>query len=136
MERPARETPEAPLDEGEPAAVAGALQRTLHALGDLDLNDLEAVRPGHEALADQLHTQAGGDRLLRDLSYDSALLYFRLLNSACLHILHFFTQRSTFAARTLVEQSRQLGASCRAAAKRCTTPPCPCSSNAGTANAN
>ena len=31
-----------------------------------------------------------------------------LLQTACLHILHFFTQRSTFVARTLVEQSRQL----------------------------
>ncbi|MEU8989619.1 hypothetical protein AB0C98_24835 [Streptomyces sp. NPDC048558] len=104
--RAARETREASLDEGELAAVAGALQRTLHALGDLDLDDVEAVRLGHEALAEQLHTQAGGDRLLRDLSYDSTFLYFRLLNSSCLHILHFFTQRSTFVPRTLVEQSR------------------------------
>ncbi|WP_406198958.1 NACHT domain-containing protein [Streptomyces sp. NBC_01017] len=108
VERAARETREAPLDEGELAAVAGALQRTLHALGDLDLDDVEAVRLGYEALAEQLHTQAGGDRLVRDLSYDSTFLYFRLLNSSCLHILHFFTQRSTFVPRTLVEQSRQL----------------------------
>ncbi|WP_228044382.1 NACHT domain-containing protein [Streptomyces ferrugineus] len=108
VERAARETREAPLDEGELEAVADALQRTLHALGDLDLDDLEAVRLGYEALADRLYRQAGGDRLLRDLSYDSTFLYFHLLNSSCLHILHFFTQRSTFVARTLVEQSRQL----------------------------
>ncbi|MGI5410289.1 NACHT domain-containing protein [Streptomyces chartreusis] len=108
VERAARETREAPLDEAELDAVAWALLRTLHSLGDLDLDDLEAVRLGHEALADKLYTQAGGDRLLRDLSYDSTFLYFHLLNSACVHILHFFTQRSTFVARTLVEQSRQL----------------------------
>lgn len=46
VERAARETREAPLDEGELAAVAGALQRTLRALGDLDLDDVEAVRLG------------------------------------------------------------------------------------------
>ncbi|WP_327593958.1 NACHT domain-containing protein [Streptomyces chartreusis] len=108
VERAARETREAPLDEAELEAVAWALLRTLHSLGDLDLDDLEAVRLGHEALADKLYTEAGGDRLLRDLSYDSTFLYFHLLNSACVHILHFFTQRSTFVARTLVEQSRQL----------------------------
>lgn len=38
----------------------------------------------------------------------STHLYFRLLHSAYLHILHFFTQRSTFVAHTLVKQSRQL----------------------------
>ncbi|MCZ4608116.1 NACHT domain-containing protein [Streptomyces sp. Lzd4kr] len=108
VERAARETREAPLDEAELEAVAWALLRTLHSLGDLDLDDLEAVRLGYEELADKLYTQAGGDRLLRDLSYDSTFLYFHLLNSACVHILHFFTQRSTFVARTLVEQSRQL----------------------------
>ncbi|MEV8434638.1 NACHT domain-containing protein [Streptomyces chartreusis] len=108
VERAARETREAPLDEAELEAVAWALLRTLHSLGDLDLDDLEAVRLGYEALADKLHTEAGGDRLLRDLSHDSTFLYFHLLNSACVHILHFFTQRSTFVARTLVEQSRQL----------------------------
>lgn len=108
VERAARETRETALDEGELEAVARALLRTLHALGDLDLDDLQAVRLGYEALADKLYTQAGGNRLLRDLSYDSTFLYFHLLNSAGVHILHFFTQRSTFVARTLVEQSRQL----------------------------
>ncbi|MFF6984209.1 hypothetical protein ACFZAV_42605 [Streptomyces sp. NPDC008343] len=47
VERAAHETREAPLDKGEPAAVAGAWQRTLHALGDLDLDDVEAVRLGY-----------------------------------------------------------------------------------------
>ncbi|MEY9993284.1 hypothetical protein ABIE67_005316 [Streptomyces sp. V4I8] len=39
VERAARETRGAPIDEGELAAVATALERTLHALGDLDLDD-------------------------------------------------------------------------------------------------
>ncbi|MFF4259451.1 NACHT domain-containing protein [Streptomyces sp. NPDC001663] len=108
VERAARETREAPLEPGELEAVAAALERTLYALGDLDLDDMEAVRLGYEALADRLFAEAGGDDLLRLLSYDSTFLYFHLLNSACLHILHFFTQRSAFVARTLVEQSRRL----------------------------
>ncbi|MDH6214552.1 NACHT domain-containing protein [Streptomyces pseudovenezuelae] len=108
VDRAARETREAPLDAAELAAVADALRRTLLALGDLDLDDMQAVRLGYEALADRLFAEAGGDDLLRLLSYDSTFLYFHLLNSACLHILHFFTQRSAFVARTLVEQSRRL----------------------------
>lgn len=63
VERAARGPREAPLDEGEPEAVAWALLRTLHSLGDPDLDDLEAVRLGHEAPADKRYAQAGGDRL-------------------------------------------------------------------------
>lgn len=94
--------------EAEPEAVSDALVRTLHALGDLDLDDLQAVRLGHKALAEKLYTQAGGHAFVRHLGEDSAALYSQLLDTACLHILHFFTQRSAFVARTLVEQSRQL----------------------------
>lgn len=108
VERAAQETREARLEPGELEAVAHALHRTLYALGELDLDDMQAVRLGYEALADRLFAEAGGDELLRLLSYDSTFLYFHLLNSACLHILHFFTQRSAFVARTLVEQSRRL----------------------------
>nr|WP_173265000.1 NACHT domain-containing protein [Streptomyces pacificus] len=108
VDRAVQETGEAPIGEGESAAVARALERTLTALGDLDMDDVQAVRLGHEALADSLHAEAGGDELLLHLSRDSELLYFRLLTGACLHILHFFTQRSTFVPRTLVEQSQRL----------------------------
>nr|WP_307813976.1 NACHT domain-containing protein [Streptomyces sp. N35] len=93
---------------GELDAVADALERTLCGLGDLDLDDVQAVALGHQALARRLHDAAGGDQLVRWLSQAAEDLYARLLDSACLHILHFFTQRSPFVARTLVEHSRQL----------------------------
>ncbi|NGO78706.1 NACHT domain-containing protein [Streptomyces sp. YC504] len=89
-------------------AVADALTRTLYALGDLDLDDVHAVGLGPQALARRLHDEAGGDENVKWLSQAAEDLYARLLDSACLNILHFFTQRSPFVARTLVEQSRQL----------------------------
>ncbi|UQT57166.1 NACHT domain-containing protein [Streptomyces durmitorensis] len=104
----AGETREPPTGSIETEAVADALERTLYALADLDLSDVEAVRLGQGPLATKLYDQAGGSRLTRPLSQNSASLYIRLLDSACLHILHFLTQRSTFIARSLVEQSRQL----------------------------
>ncbi|MBC2903913.1 NACHT domain-containing protein [Streptomyces sp. PSKA01] len=107
--RAARETRESPLDDTELEAVTDALELTLYALGNLELDDVQAVRLGHEALATTLYVQAGGRDLVRFLSEDSVSLYSQLLTSACLHILHFFTQRSAFVPRTLVEQSRQLG---------------------------
>ncbi|SDK41896.1 NACHT domain-containing protein [Streptomyces indicus] len=93
---------------GELDAVADALERTLYALGDLDLDDVQAVGLGHQALARRLRYAAGGDQVVRWLSQAAEDLYARLLDSACLHILHFFSRRSPFVARTLVEQSRQL----------------------------
>ncbi|WP_415948185.1 NACHT domain-containing protein [Streptomyces sp. KLOTTS4A1] len=89
-------------------AVAHALERTLHALGDLDLDDVHAVSLGHQALARRLHAAADGEENVKYFTQEAEDLYTRLLDSACLHILHFFTQRSAFVARTLVEQSRQL----------------------------
>ncbi|MGP4049226.1 NACHT domain-containing protein [Streptomyces sp. 2A115] len=108
VRRAAGETREQPLEEAELEAVTDTLELTLHALGNLELNDVEAVRLGHRQLAAKLYEQAGGPQLVRFLSQDSVSLYSHLLESACLHILHFLTQRSTFAARSLVEQSRQL----------------------------
>ncbi|MFJ4520134.1 NACHT domain-containing protein [Streptomyces sp. NPDC088810] len=96
--------PAIPDDERE--AVTEALSLTLHALGDLTLTDLDAVRLGHEAFARELRRAARHPE--RELSTDAAHLYLRLLDAACLHILHFFTQRSTFVAHTLVEQTRAL----------------------------
>lgn len=55
---------------------------------------------GHRAV----HT-GRGPALVRFLSEDSVSLYSQLCDSCCLHILHFFTQRSAFVPRTLVEQS-------------------------------
>ncbi|MER5929380.1 NACHT domain-containing protein [Streptomyces sp. NPDC002054] len=98
---------ERPVPADEEQAVADALAATLHALGDLTLTDLEAVRLGHREFARELR-RAGG-RPERELSADATYFYERLLDAACLHILHFFTQRSTFVAHTLVEQTRAVG---------------------------
>ncbi|MCX5177794.1 hypothetical protein OG313_19960 [Streptomyces virginiae] len=82
--------------------MAAALAATLHALGDLALSDVEAVRLGPRAFARQLRAAAPHPGLSRD----AELFHSRLVDLACLHILNFFTQRSTFVASTLVEQSR------------------------------
>ncbi|RNG24553.1 NACHT domain-containing protein [Streptomyces botrytidirepellens] len=95
-----------PADEDE--VVAMHLATTLHALGDLDMDDVQAVGLGHRALANRLIETALAQGSKGYLSQAGAVLYQRLLDTACLHILHFFTQRSTFVARTLVEQSSQL----------------------------
>ncbi|MFI7338774.1 NACHT domain-containing protein [Streptomyces sp. NPDC050085] len=94
--------PPFPYDESE--AVVLALARTLHSLGDLDMDDVQAVRLGHRELARTLRRAAPA----LGLSTDADLFLATLTEWACLHILHFFTQRSPFVARTLVEQSRDL----------------------------
>ncbi|MFD5715907.1 NACHT domain-containing protein [Streptomyces pharetrae] len=103
--RQALATGERPLPADEEQAVAHALADTLYALGDLTMTDVQAVELGPEALADRLRRTAGDPA--RHLSRDAGLFLDRLLTTACLHILHFFTQRSTFVPRTLVEQTRR-----------------------------
>ncbi|MFG2722813.1 NACHT domain-containing protein [Streptomyces sp. NPDC048416] len=92
-----------PPDEEQ--AVVDALTATLYALGELSLSDVEAVALGHEALAREL--RRAGTRPERHLSADATYFYERLLTATCLHILHFFTQRSTFVASGIVQQSRR-----------------------------
>ncbi|MFI7387404.1 NACHT domain-containing protein [Streptomyces sp. NPDC049813] len=92
--------PPFPYDERE--AVVLALAGTLRSLGELGMDDVQAVRLGHRELARALRTAAPAP----GLSTDAAYFLDSLTEWACLHILHFFTQRSTFVARTLVEQSR------------------------------
>ncbi|MDQ1028378.1 energy-coupling factor transporter ATP-binding protein EcfA2 [Streptomyces umbrinus] len=108
VRRAAGETLDRASDQSELEAVTDTLELTLHTLGDLGLDDVEAVRLGHESLAAKMYDRAGGAQLVRFLSQDSVSLYSYLLENACLHILHFLTQRSTFVARSLVDQSRQL----------------------------
>ncbi|BBC35596.1 NACHT domain protein [Streptomyces graminofaciens] len=96
---------ERPFPADEDSAVTYALGWTLHGLGDLDMTDVQAVELGHEVLARRLRARSGG--IDGGLSLDAAVFYEQVLNTACLHILHFFTQRSTFVARTLVEQTRR-----------------------------
>ncbi|MEV8310614.1 NACHT domain-containing protein [Streptomyces flavidovirens] len=98
-------TGERPLPADEDQAVVDALTTTLYALGDLTLTDVEAVDLGHTALAAELRRASSGPE--RHLSADATYFYERLLAATCLHILHFFTQRSTFVAATLVAQSRR-----------------------------
>ncbi|MGE7385665.1 NACHT domain-containing protein [Streptomyces sp. NPDC004126] len=102
--RQALRTGERPVAADEQQAVADALATTLHALGDLTITDLDAVRLGAGAFARELRLAA--DRPERELTSDGTYFYERLLEAACLHILHFFTQRSTFVAHALVSQTR------------------------------
>ncbi|MEU3721471.1 NACHT domain-containing protein [Streptomyces sp. NPDC031705] len=102
--RQALRTGERPVASDEQQAVADALAATLHALGDLTISDVDAVRLGAAAFARALRDAA--DRPERELSADATYFYERLLDAACLHILHFFTQRSTFIAHALVAQTR------------------------------
>nr|WP_238420601.1 NACHT domain-containing protein [Streptomyces taklimakanensis] len=93
---------------GEERAVVHALADTLYALGDLDMDDVQAVALGERELARRLREAAGDPT--RDLSRDAAVLHDALLEAACRQILHFFTRRSTFVARALVEQTRRQAA--------------------------
>ncbi|MFD9408742.1 NACHT domain-containing protein [Streptomyces sp. NPDC059989] len=97
-------TGERPIPADECRAVTDALASTLHALGNVTMTDLDAVRLGSADFARELR-RAGG-RPERHLSADALYFYERLLDAACLHILQFFTQRSTFVAHALVQQTR------------------------------
>ncbi|WP_405958649.1 NACHT domain-containing protein [Streptomyces phaeochromogenes] len=94
------------ISEDQLDAVADTLARTLYALGDLDMDDVQAVQLGHKEMAQQLrHRNA---RQISELSVDAAGLHDAILEIASLHVLHFFSQRSSFISRTLIEQSRKL----------------------------
>ncbi len=99
---------ERPFPPDETAAVTDALARALLALGDLDMDDVQAVRLGHRKLARTLLHQASatGRPVTAELSADASFYLESVTEWACLHILQFFTQRSTFVAATLVAQSR------------------------------
>ncbi|MFF4347678.1 NACHT domain-containing protein [Streptomyces sp. NPDC001530] len=102
--RAAVESPgEPPFPPDEETAVTDALARTLLALGELGMDNVQAVRLGHTELARQLRQHAPAPA---GLSTDAALFLESVTEWACVHILDFFTQRSTFVARTLVEQTR------------------------------
>ncbi|MEU3600015.1 NACHT domain-containing protein [Streptomyces sp. NPDC006798] len=76
-----------------------ALAVALHSLGDLDMDDVQAVRLGPEGLAARLTRPAA-------MAEETEAYFDPLLETACLHIVNFFTTRSGFVARTLVEQTR------------------------------
>jgi hypothetical protein len=81
--------------------LAEAVTAALHSMGDLDMDDVQAVRLGPEGLARRLARPDG-------LSATAEAYFGPLMHTACLHILNFFSRRSTFIPRTLVEQTRQL----------------------------
>ncbi|MTE21901.1 NACHT domain-containing protein [Streptomyces sp. TRM43335] len=70
------------------------------------MDDVQAVRLGHLALSQHLRSQNRAATL--GLSGDAVALHASVVDTACLHILHFFTQRSSFVPRTLLEQSRRI----------------------------
>ncbi|MEW1550606.1 NACHT domain-containing protein [Streptomyces tsukubensis] len=78
-----------------------ALVVALHSLGDLDMEDVQAVALGPEALAARLTRP-------RAMAEETEAYFGPLLETACLHILNFFSTRSTFVPRTLVEQTRAI----------------------------
>ncbi|ONK14390.1 NACHT domain-containing protein [Streptomyces sp. MP131-18] len=81
-----------------------ALADRLLAFGALGMNDVHAVALGADGLARALAKAAGAGP-----APDSEAAEFldSLTRLACVHIIDFFTRRSTFIARTLVEQTRQ-----------------------------
>lgn len=104
------EPDEPPVRADEESAVADALAGTLHSLGDIGMDEAQAVRLRPDGLALVLRRAADENAraAVRHLSADGEALYDSLLELACLHILHFFTRRETFPAATAVETVRML----------------------------
>ncbi|MFH8608981.1 NACHT domain-containing protein [Streptomyces sp. NPDC018029] len=99
---------ERPVDAAEAVAVKHALTHSLAALGTLTIEDYEAVALGPEEFARVLRSQSAVTVVTFALSRDAELFYDQLLHTASLHILNFFTQRSTYIARQQTSQSQQL----------------------------
>ncbi|MEU8730571.1 NACHT domain-containing protein [Streptomyces tendae] len=97
---------EEPVAGAEAAAVKDALARTLARLGEITVEDYEAVGLGPERFARELG--AGVPLAPYGLGEGGTLLYERLLHTASLHILNFLTQRSTYVARQQTVQTQQL----------------------------
>lgn len=90
----------------EQQALVVAVARSLRALADIEMDDLDAARLLPAEFARRLCATVPG--VTRPLGADGARLHGLLLDAAALHILHFFTQRSAYVARCLVEQTRTL----------------------------
>ncbi|MGW1377944.1 NACHT domain-containing protein [Streptomyces sp. NPDC002446] len=90
----------------EDRGLTGALARTLRALADIEMDDLDAARLLPAEFARRLCAAAPG--ATAPLTGDAVLVHGLLVDAAALHILHFLTRRSEWVARTLVEQTRTL----------------------------
>ncbi|MEV0226967.1 NACHT domain-containing protein [Streptomyces sp. NPDC050704] len=99
---------ERPVRAEEAVAVKHALGHSLAALGEITIEDYEAVALGPEEFARRLRSNTNTAVASFGLGGDAELLYEQLLHTASLHILNFFTQRSTYIARQQTMQSRQL----------------------------
>ncbi|MFF1692918.1 NACHT domain-containing protein [Streptomyces sp. NPDC058257] len=98
---------ERPIADDEHDSVGQALTRTLFALGELDMDDVQIFVLGPEELAKELSREAGPDTR-RLLTRDAALFHDVLLRTACVHLVRFFTQRPGFAARAQLEEFHEL----------------------------
>ncbi|EPH40979.1 NACHT domain-containing protein [Streptomyces aurantiacus] len=96
-----------PIAPDEQNAVGYALGHTLRALGDLDMDDVQAFDLGPEKLAAAL-VRASAPETRALLSDAAARLHDRLLVTACLHLVHQFSKRPGFEARSQVEVRRSL----------------------------
>ncbi|GAA1271291.1 NACHT domain-containing protein [Streptomyces javensis] len=90
------EIAEETADQATRPALTDALARTLHSLGTVDLDDLRAVRLGHEAFA--RHLAIAAPDADEELNPADAHTHASLREAVCAHILRFLTTRSPFVA--------------------------------------
>ncbi|MFF8095759.1 NACHT domain-containing protein [Streptomyces sp. NPDC016675] len=86
---------------GTPEPLVEAVCRTLLRLGNLNMDDVQAVSLRHDGLARRLKEADPETR--RELSEDFTHLYDTIIDICCLHILEFFSSRPEFTARTQIE---------------------------------
>jgi hypothetical protein len=87
--------------------VAKAVAATLMALDSITMDDVQAAALDPRRLATTL-SAAADPEVTDQLGEQAKVLYERLLATACLHILEFFSRRPEFLARTSIEQARQV----------------------------
>ncbi|WP_237537591.1 NACHT domain-containing protein [Streptomyces sp. SID2999] len=94
---------EPPFAHDEGTAVTEALTRRLLALGEIGMDAVQSAGLDERELAGQL---VQVEPKFDGLSADADLFLERATGWACGQIIEFFSRRSTFVARTVVEQSR------------------------------
>ncbi|WP_419999114.1 NACHT domain-containing protein [Streptomyces boninensis] len=94
------ERAERPVSADEDQAVTDALARTLHAMGEVEMDDVQALGLRPEAFAAELKSRAPD--VERELTEEGTLLYRLLLELAARHILEFFSKQKQFETATLV----------------------------------
>lgn len=91
---------------GELTAIADVLARTLLAVGELDLTDVDAVRLGPQDYARRLRGAVQGAD--RDLTPDAAWFHDELLVAVCLHLLHHLVRRSPHIQQQMPGRSSRI----------------------------